>query len=77
MLRLKPTDGLNGAPSTGSEKIPPTPLNGRTKPTRWAVGRYSGEPVLRRWGSPRFIRHSGLADAAHRTDFRVEPLFDD
>jgi len=35
----------------------------------------AGEPVLRRWSSPRFIRHSGLADTAHRTDFRVEPLF--
>ncbi len=35
----------------------------------------AGEPVLRRWGSPRFLRHSGLADTAHRTDCRVEPLF--
>src|SRR5271155_1162557 len=38
------------------------------KPTRGAVGRYSGEPVLRRWGSPRLFRHSELADAAHRAD---------
>jgi hypothetical protein len=37
--------------------------------------RCAGEPVLRRWSSPRFIRHSGLADTAHRTDCRVEPLF--
>ncbi len=32
-------------------------------------GQCTGEPVLRRWSSPRFIRHSGLADTAHRTDF--------
>jgi hypothetical protein len=38
-------------------------------------GQCAGEPVLRRWSSPRFIRHSGLADTAHRTDCRVEPLF--
>ena len=35
----------------------------------------AGEPFLGRWSSPRFIRHSGLADTAHRTDCRVEPLF--
>jgi hypothetical protein len=37
----------------------------------------AGEPVLRRWSSPRFIRHSGLADTAHRTDGRVELLFNE
>jgi hypothetical protein len=37
----------------------------------------AGEPVLRRWSSPRFIRHSGLADTAHRTDCRVELLFNE
>jgi ribosomal protein S27AE len=37
--------------------------------------RRAGEPVLRRWNSPRFIRHSGLADTAHKTDYRVESLF--
>ena len=37
----------------------------------------AGEPVLRRWSSPRFIRHSGLADTAHKTDCRVEPLFNE
>ncbi len=40
-------------------------------------GQCAGEPVLRRWSSPRFIRHSGLADTAHRTDCRVEPLFNE
>lgn len=39
--------------------------------------RCAGEPVLRRWSSPRFIRHSGLADTAHRTDCRVELLFNE
>ena len=38
-------------------------------------GQCAGEPFLGRWSSPRFIRHSGLADTAHRTDCRVEPLF--
>jgi len=38
-------------------------------------GQSAGEPVPRRWSSPRFVRHSGLADTAHGTDCRVEPLF--
>jgi hypothetical protein len=38
----------------------------------------AGEPVLRRRSSPWFIRHSGLADTAHRTKFvREEPLFNE
>jgi hypothetical protein len=49
---------------------------GRDRPAGpW--GRCAGEPFLRRWSSPRFIRHSGLADTAHRTDCRVEPLFNE
>jgi hypothetical protein len=37
----------------------------------------AGEPVLRRRDSPRFIRHPGLAGTAHRSDFRVESLFNE
>ena len=40
----------------------------KTKPTHGAVQQRAGEPVLRRWDSPRLFMHSGLADTAHRAD---------
>src|SRR6185437_6848297 len=58
--------GAVQARDTPGKKVEPDPL-GREQ--------CAGEPVLRRWSSPRFIRHSGLADTAHGTDGRVEPLF--
>ena len=43
-----------------------TSVGGKTKPTRGAVRRVAGEPVLDGGNSPWLFRHSGLADTAHR-----------
>src|ERR1700749_2813753 len=56
---------------------PATETTAKKKSDPLGRGQCAGEPVLRRWSSPRFIRHSGLADTAHRTDCRVEPLFNE